>query len=82
MFYVSIFLNIPLGRIKWEYRDSVPVLLGSARLPLTPADNSYTPLLFERADLTLSRNPSTEEELIIIFFKFDLDGLHTWKWKI
>ena len=72
MFYVSIVLNIPLGRIKWEYRDSVSVVLVSARLLLTPADNSYTPFLFERADLTLSGNPSTEEELIITVFFINL----------
>ena len=66
MFYVSIVLNIPLGRITWEYRGSVSVLLVSALLPLTPADNSYTPLRFARVDRTLSNNPSTEEEFATV----------------
>ena len=39
--YTIIVLNIPLGRITGEYRDSVSVLLVSALIPLTPADNSY-----------------------------------------
>ena len=63
MFYVSLVLNIPLGRINWEYRDSVSVLLVSACLLLTPSDKSSTSLQFARADLTLIGNPSTEEEL-------------------
>ena len=61
MFYVSIVLNIPLGRITGEYRDSVFVLLVSALL-LTPADNSYTPLLFYESTVLEANNPSTEEE--------------------
>ena len=63
MFYVCLVLNIPLGRIKWEYRDSASVLLVSACLLLTPSDKSSTSLLSARADLTLSGNPSPEEEL-------------------
>ena len=63
MFYVSLVLNTQLGRIKWEYRDSVSVLLVNACLLLTPSDKYCTSLLSARADLTLSGNPSTEEEL-------------------
>ena len=73
---MSLVLNIPLGRIKWEYRDSVSVLLVSACLLLTPSDKSSTSLLFARADLTLSGNPSTEEELTNADF-FLLGNLQT-----
>ena len=81
MFYVSLVLNIQLERVKWEYRDSVSVLLASACVLLTPSDKSCTSLLLARADLTLSGNPSTEEELTKadVFLLCDLGGLHTWK---
>ena len=79
---VSLVLNIQLGRVTWEYRDSVSVLLVSACLLLTPSDKSCTSLLFSLADHTLSGNPSTEEELTKaegFFLLCDLGGLHTWK---
>ena len=38
------------------------MLLVSALLPRTPADNSYTPLLLARVACTLSKHPSTEKE--------------------
>ena len=81
MFYVSLVLNIQLGRVKLEYRDSVSVLLVSASLLRTPSDKSCTSLLLARADLTLSGNPSTEEELTKaeFFLLCDLGSLHTWK---
>ena len=50
--------------VKWaNYMGSVYMLLVSACVLLTPSDKSCTSLLFARADLTLSGNPSTEEEL-------------------
>ena len=60
---VSLVLNLQLGRVTWEYRDSVSVLLVSACLLLTPSDKSCTSLFFSLADHTLSGNPSTEEDL-------------------
>ena len=81
MFYVSLVLNIQLGRVKWEYRNSVSVLLVSACLLLTPSDKSCTSLLLARADLTLSENTSTEgsSPKLSFFLLCDFGGLHTWK---
>ena len=80
MFYVSLVLNTQLGRIKWEYRDSVSVLLVSACLIITSSDKSCTSLLFARADLTLSGNPSNEEELY--WAEFFLGSLQNWEIEI
>ena len=48
-------LKYTIGKDYMEYRGSVSVLLVSALLPLTQADNSYTPLLFARVDHTRSK---------------------------
>ena len=66
MFYVSIVLSIPLVRITREYRGSVSVLLVSALLPLTPADNSYTPSSLHESTVLGANNPSTEEEFATV----------------
>ena len=47
---------------------------------LTPSDKSCTSLLFARADLTLSGNPSIEEELYLAEFLFlSLGSLQNWE---
>ena len=63
MVCVSLVLGAQLGGIEWECGDSVSVLLVSACLLLAPSDKSCTSLLFARADLALSGNPFTDEEL-------------------
>ena len=53
------------------------MLLVSACILLTPFDKSCTSLLFARADLTLSGNPSTEEELYLA--ESFLGSLQNWE---
>ena len=66
-------------------RDSVSVMLVSACLLLTPSDKSCTSLLFARADLTLSGNPSNDEELYLAEFfsgslqNWEIESLETGK---
>ena len=62
MFFVSLVLNIQLGRIKGESGDSVSMVLSLISFFLHLLI-SCTSLLFARVDLTLSGNPSTVEEL-------------------
>ena len=53
------------------------MLFVSACLLLTPSDKSCTSLLFARVDLTLSGNPSTEDELY--WAEGLLGGLQDWE---
>ena len=80
MFYMSIVLNIRKEERSGLTMDSVSVLLVSSCLLPTPSDKSCTSLLFARADLTLSGNPSTEEELY--WAGFFLGSLQNWEIEI